>query len=180
VSADEALVELLRLLKERDYRFTVVTPATHARLLARACERPGLRDIFGWNRPFNEADIEVDLLDCLKQADMVERDADSLRSRVRVASLGSDLFLHSAFPTVQRDAVFFGPDTYRFVRFLRQRIPALQPAPSWVIDMGTGSAAGSRRATAIAPAPLPVPISMTQDGEGCKVGIRCRRKRTKR
>src|SRR6185437_9066499 len=51
------------------------------------------------------------------------------------------LFLHSVFPTDEEDAVFFGPDTYRFARFLHARLRRL-PAPRWVVDMGAGSGAG--------------------------------------
>jgi methylase of polypeptide subunit release factors len=53
------------------------------------------------------------------------------------------LFAQSAFPTVETDAVFFGPDTYRFVRLVRS---ALVDIPSktgiTLIDVGTGSGAG--------------------------------------
>ena len=33
--------------------------------------------------------------------------------------------MHSGFPTDERDAVFFGPDTYRFVRLLRTSLTGL-------------------------------------------------------
>jgi methylase of polypeptide subunit release factors len=151
VSAGAALVELLRLLKQRDYRFTTVTPATHARVIARGCTSPGLRDIFGWNRPFGEADLDPDLLRCLADSGMVERDGGKLRSKVRVASLGDDLFLHSAYPTTDADAVFFGPDTYRFVRFVSEQLAALRPEPRSVVDMGTGSGAGAIAAARLLP-----------------------------
>lgn len=146
-----ALVELLRLLKARNYQFTAVTPATHARVLARPCERPGLRDIFGWNRTFVAADLDDALLDCAKRAGMVQEISDELRSTARVASLADDLFLHSGFPTVEPDATFFGPDTYRFARFIREQIPLLQPQPRWVVDMGTGSGAGAVAAARLLP-----------------------------
>ena len=143
MSEDEALLHLLRLLKSRGYQFTTVTPATHARVVARPCGSPDLRDIFGWNRTFAEADLEPALLDCLTHSDMVERDREELHSGVRVASLGSDLFLHSAFPTSASDAVFFGPDTYRFVRFVREQLEQAGHRSTTVVDMGTGSGAGA-------------------------------------
>jgi SAM-dependent methyltransferase len=143
VNADAALLQLLRLLKDRAYRFVAVTPATHARVLARPCEQPDVRDVFGWNRPFSAHDLDPELLQCLCDSDMVEGDGKKLRSRVRVASLGDHLFLHSAFPTTASDAVFFGPDTYRFVRFVRERLPLVKPAPASVIDMGAGGGAGA-------------------------------------
>jgi methylase of polypeptide subunit release factors len=143
VSEDEALVALLRLLKAADYRFTAVTPATHARVLRRWCGRPDLRDIFGWNRLFAESDLDPQLSRCLERGRMLHREGGKLRSMVRVASIDSDLFLHSAYPTVAADAVFFGPDTYRFARFVRERVSRFAAPPKWIVDMGAGSGAGA-------------------------------------
>jgi release factor glutamine methyltransferase len=49
----DALQSLAGWLCEEGYRFITVTPATHARVLARDV-RPArdLRDVFGWSRPF--------------------------------------------------------------------------------------------------------------------------------
>ena len=140
MSADQALLDLLRLLKAADYHFTTVTPATHARVVARPCETPGLRDIFGWNRPFDERDLDASLLRCLRESDMLENRDRKLRSRVRVASLGDNLLLHSSYPTDGSDSVFLGPDTYRFVRAVREHVQAA--SPKWIVDMGAGSGAG--------------------------------------
>ena len=139
----EALAELLRHLKARNYDFVAVTPATHARVVARpAPKRPGLRDIFGWNRSFQEEDIEPDILALLRAADALDERGGEFRSKFRVASLSGDLFLHSAFPTDQPDAVFFGPDTYRFARYVKHQLPRLAGA-RWLVDMGAGSGAGA-------------------------------------
>ena len=142
MNADEQLAELLRHLKVAGYRFTTVTPATHAAVLARpAPANIGLRDIFGWNRWFAAADLHPRLLRLLQSADALEVANGELRSKVRVASLGSQLFLHSAFPTDGDDAVFFGPDTYRFARFVEQRLAEL-PDRGWLLDMGAGCGGG--------------------------------------
>jgi methylase of polypeptide subunit release factors len=143
VSDDAALVELLHFLRSHSYRFTAVTPATHARVLARPAPQPAdLRDIFGWSRPFERQDLEPAQLTLLERAGAVESIEDGrLRSRVRVASLGDDLFVHSAFPTDDVDAVFFGPDTYRFVRFVEQHLP-MSGSPRRIVDMGAGTGAG--------------------------------------
>ena len=151
MSDERALLELVRLLKARDYRFTAVTPGTHARIIARPCERPDLRDIFGWNRSFAEEIIEPGLLQCLSRSDMIEHVGERFRSSVRVASLGDDLFLHSAYPTVEHESVFFGPDTYRFVRFIGEQLPRLQREPRRIVDMGTGSGAGAIAAARLVP-----------------------------
>jgi methylase of polypeptide subunit release factors len=141
MTSESALLDLIVYLKRRDYRFRAVTPATHARVLARRSnDRPTMRDLFGWNRPFRENEIEAELLILMKRAGILRAGSRGLVSALRVASLGQDLFLHSRYPTDERDAVFFGPDTYRFVRFVQHRWPAMA-APS-VIDMGAGSGAG--------------------------------------
>lgn len=138
-----ALVELLHFLRSHSYRFTAVTPATHATVLAHpAPQPPDLRDIFGWSRAFERQDLEPALLALLERAGAVESvEEGRLRSRVRVASLGDDLFVHSAFPTDDVDAVFFGPDTYRFVRFVEQNLP-MSGSPRRIVDMGAGTGAG--------------------------------------
>jgi methylase of polypeptide subunit release factors len=146
---EDALAELLAWLRGRGYRFHAVTPATHARVLARPPERAQtLRDVFGWNRPFREPEVEPQLLAIMRAGRILDEGADGLRSRLRVASLGDDLFLHSAFPTDAAGAVFFGPDSYRFVRFMRQHWP---PAPRRIVDLGAGSGAGGIAAARLAP-----------------------------
>jgi len=143
VTRREALAGLLRHLKVEDYGFVAVTPATHARVLSRPAPRmPGLRDIFGWNRAFRENEVDPAILAFLRAADACEDRCGVLRSKVRVASLGGDLFLHSAYPTVQADAVFLGPDTYRFARFVERHLPRFDGA-RWLVDMGAGSGAGA-------------------------------------
>lgn len=141
MSRHAALVQLLRDLKLRDYQFTVVTPATHARVLAReAAGPPDLRAIFGWNRLFVPADLEPGLLRLLREADALHEAPDGkLKSLVRIAALEGELFLHSAFPTNEADAVFFGPDTYRFASFVRRHLGTVAGR---VVDMGAGSGAG--------------------------------------
>jgi methylase of polypeptide subunit release factors len=142
VSDAEPLLELLRSLKARRYRFTAVTPATHARVLARPFSgRPDLRDIFGWSRPFAPDDLDHDLFALLEAAGVIEASGQVLRSKVRVASLDGELFLHSAYPTVADDTVFFGPDTYRFANFLKSHSDLLGQCDH-VVDMGAGSGAG--------------------------------------
>ncbi len=146
VSGGEPLVELLQALKSAGYRFVTVTPATHARVLARPPgETPGLRDIFGWNRTFDPADLDPGLLALLRSAGALESVDGKLRSRVRVASLSDDLILHGAFPTDSADAVFFGPDSYRFARFIREWLPRLG-TKGWLVDMGSGAGAGAMAA----------------------------------
>jgi len=149
VQSTNALVELGRLLKVQGYRFTPVTPATHVRVNARAQNAlaNGLEGVFGWSRRFRPDLLPPRMLEFLDDADAIEVEGNLLRSRVRFATLDGMLFAHSAFPTIEPDSVFFGPDTYRFATLLR-RIPFALGAR--VVDIGAGSGAGglyiSRRA----------------------------------
>lgn len=142
MNGEEPLHQLLRELKARRYNFTAVTPATHARVLARPFDgQADLRDIFGWSRPFQVDAIDGDIVHLLEQANALDAEGHWLRSKVRVASLDGELFLHSAYPTDAADAVFFGPDTYRFAAFIRQHRDLLRRYDHFV-DMGAGSGAG--------------------------------------
>lgn len=142
---DAVLCRLLDHLRERGYRNTAITPLTHAHVLANRDGRPGagLRDLFGWNLPSDRLALPADLTGQLQDAGLLEAAGEHWRSKVRVSSVDDALFLHSAYPTEQEDAVFFGPDTYRFVRFMRQ---ALAAAPlrrgARILDIGCGSGAG--------------------------------------
>src|SRR5438105_7016775 len=82
------------------------------------------------------------------------------RSNVRFSTLGDQLFVHSGFPTEQADAVFFGPDTYRFARFIRHSLGSMKRPGNLrrlrILDIGAGSGAGGIRAAAFAAQFLPV------------------------
>jgi methylase of polypeptide subunit release factors len=133
-----ALLELGRYLKRTGYRFTAVTPDTHARVMGRARATTTARDVLGWNRPF-EAPALPELFELLCAARACEPLADGrFRATLRCASLDQLLFFHSEFPTTQRDAVFFGPDSYRFVRSVVRRVTSA----SRVVDLGCGSGVG--------------------------------------
>jgi methylase of polypeptide subunit release factors len=134
-------VALLRALKERDYRFITPTPLTHARVIARKGRATDLRDVLGWSLPFERGAIDAEIVTLLEAADALAPAGDLLKSKVRVSSLDDDLFLHSAYPTTQSDAVFFGPDSYRFAAFIRAEIARLGKRQR-LADIGTGSGIG--------------------------------------
>lgn len=147
---DRALLDLLRALAEEDYSFTTITPASHTRVIARKPEGKSLRDVFGWSLPFREAALPPRFLDLLRKAGAVEADGDRLRCTVRVSSLAGSLFLHSAFPTDSQDAVFFGPDTYRYAALLEAELPRLGSIRR-IVDVGAGSGAGGIVSARLAP-----------------------------
>ncbi len=150
-SADRALLQLGQALKENGYRFTTITPASHRRVNARDVKSLSSReDIFGWSRPFRRSDAPEGMLGYLVQAGELEPAGSLLRSGVRFSTLDDQLFVHSAFPTEQTDAVFFGPDTYRFARIVRHSLETLKPRnPLRILDVGAGSGAGGLHATAL-------------------------------
>jgi methylase of polypeptide subunit release factors len=149
---DAALLALLEGLADVGYRFTAVTPETHRRMVTRR-KNPfarDLRDLFGWNLPFDPLLLPPSLRRALGASGEVERGAERWKSRVRVASLEDRLFLHSAFPTDAPDSVFFGPDSYRFVRFLQAELPRLDDVRH-LVDVGAGSGVGAIMAAALVP-----------------------------
>lgn len=143
-TAEEALVDLLDRLATAGYEFVMPTPATHA-LVAGRRDRArfgSLRDVFGWTLPFAAGDLPPAIFDALLAGQAVEPAGDDLfRATLRASTLDGRLHLHSA-PGAGRNAVFLGPDSYRFVRFLRAELER-RPAFGRAVDIGTGAGAGA-------------------------------------
>jgi methylase of polypeptide subunit release factors len=140
---------VLRHVGKAGYRFTTTTPLTHQRMLDYRGGKPGitLRDVFGWNLPFLAGALPPQLLDLMTHAGILVRHGAFVKSTLRIASLDDLLFTHSPFPTSDHAAVFFGPDTYRFIRFVQSHLPgviadASADAPLRLLDIGCGSGAG--------------------------------------
>lgn len=116
-----ALRALLTFLDARGYDFVTPTPSVCRRAAERGLSRTArLRAIFGWSQAFARSDLDPTLFDVLAAAGVVGEETDGFKSRVRVSRLAGQLFLHSAFPATAADAVFLGPDSYRFARFIAQ------------------------------------------------------------
>lgn len=159
--ADAALLALLRLLRRRDYAFVTPTPATHARIVARADRQEArtLADMLGWNLPFAPGTIDAEAEALLDHAGMLAPVGGRRRALVRVSSLGDALLLHSGYPTDDAQAVFFGPDSYRFADLIRAEIGACPRRPDAVlVDIGTGSGVGAIVAAGLCP---DVAVAMT-------------------
>jgi methylase of polypeptide subunit release factors len=151
-----ALTRLLKEVAGTGYAFITPTPVTHQRYLDQRSrdqdQDVSLRDIFGWNTPFASHQLAPSLLALLQQAGAVLA-GNPARSGVRIASLDGDLLLHSSFPTGASSSVYFGPDTYRFARFIRHALTEHVLSPNTVsasaphstvriLDVGCGSGAG--------------------------------------
>jgi methylase of polypeptide subunit release factors len=144
-ASESALVDLgLYLFRER-YCFSTITPATHARVIKNAGHSlaKDLRGVFGWSLPFEPGLVPNAVNNLMRRADILRPlEGGMLRSTVRFSTLNGSIFVHSAFPTIEADAVFFGPDTVRFVA----AIDSWLGNQSWdigrVADIGCGGGAG--------------------------------------
>lgn len=141
----KALLELGARLQQRGYAFTTVTPLTHAYNNERYGQKwaEDLRDVFGWSRSFLRRLIDPEDFDLMLQAGILRPWGEGWRCSIRWSSMGDMLFAHSAYPTTNSDAVFFGPDTYRFVSAVEQWLASHQPAASRAADIGCGTGAGA-------------------------------------
>jgi methylase of polypeptide subunit release factors len=144
-SKEVALIRLLDILKSQDYQFITITPSSHERVNNRPDNQwaKNVRDIFGWNRPFRRDAIPDDLFEILESAELISPFWDGWQCRIRVSSLDGHLFVHSAFPTVENDAIFFGPDTYRFMKAIRNHLKCHTAPVTRVADIGCGCGAGA-------------------------------------
>lgn len=145
IRADEALLQLGRRLRADGYRFTCVTPATQDRVNARADAQQArtLRDVFGWSRPFAASLLSPDELEQLRLAGVLEAQGALWRSTVRWSSLDDLLLVHAAWPTNSRDAVFFGPDSYRFAQLIHDHLRSTPERVQHAVDIGCGSGVGA-------------------------------------
>jgi methylase of polypeptide subunit release factors len=146
-----ALLSLGRLLRDRDYRFVTVTPATHRRVNRRAenAWAHDLRGVLGWSRPYRDgelpAEIDALLLEAGLREDVGQDGEAGYRARIRASSIGHQLYFHSAWPTDADDAVFFGPDTYRYVAALKRALASdlLRRPIRRAVDIGCGAGPGA-------------------------------------
>jgi SAM-dependent methyltransferase len=145
MAPDTALIKLLQTLATRSYRWTTPTPETQRRVRARPDRQVAvdLAGIFGWSLPFAPEIVDPQLLALMQTGGIVVERGNLLASTLRVSSLGDLLFLHSAYPTTESDSVFFGPDTYRFARFIEAGLAGMSTPIGRIIDIGCGSGAGA-------------------------------------
>jgi len=146
---DDALVAIGATLAAAGYRFTCITPESHAIVRARS-DAPArtLRDVFGWSRPFARGTLPADVFALLEEAEALEPQDNLFSSSVRYSTFADGLLVHSAWPTRARDSVFLGPDTYRFARLIDRALHDWSlslragDGPLSVFDVGCGTGAG--------------------------------------
>ena len=150
--AADALLALLAALDRQRYDFVTPTPATHRRVVARPAmaQARDLRGIFGWNLPFAPERLPDGLIDLMERSGTLRREGGLLKSGIRVGRIHGRLFLHSSFPTDEADAVFLGPDSYRFADFVRAELPRAGQ-PKRMVDLGAGGGVGGILAAPFVP-----------------------------
>jgi len=140
--ADAGLLALMELLRARGYAFVTPTPSTHA--LVRDRREAGaadlLRDIFGWTRPFKADLVDAGLWETMQAAQVVISDGSHCRAALRASTVAGRLYLHSA-PTQDNDAVFLGPDSYRYARLIDDVLGDSRIEQA--LDIGTGAGVGA-------------------------------------
>lgn len=142
------LLHFAMALKATGYSFTTVTPATHARVNSRLKNAwaHNATDVFGWSRPFREDAISPQLFEAMRNAEVLVTQGEGWVSRVRASTLRGQLFLHSAYPTTASDAIFFGPDSYRFANAIAQYLSNNLAGDARVrraVDIGCGAGPGA-------------------------------------
>ncbi|KAJ9666963.1 hypothetical protein H2201_002796 [Coniosporium apollinis] len=167
MSAEPAFLALAAHLKRQNYTFICPTPESHGKVVAKRIQDPerqdvkNLEDLFGWSLKADRNTIDrllsLELLKQLLEASIIihAESEDRFKSEYRLSNLylphiqdGTSVpqmyYIHSAFPTTQPDAVFFGPDTYLFLDFLTQASRYLGTNPRRaVVDVCCGSGAGA-------------------------------------
>ncbi|MHB2211632.1 methyltransferase [Methylobacterium sp. CM6257] len=140
---ENAVLALARAVRDTGYSFTTVTPATHAHVNARPrnAEAKSLRDVFGWSRPFRADLLPGPILHLMREAGAVAEDGALLRPTIRFSSLDGELFAHSSYPPSAAEAVFFGPDTMRFVSAVIDHLDHRANPVRRAVDIGCGSGA---------------------------------------
>ena len=151
IASPFALAALGTTLRAQQYRFITVTPATHRRVNRRPENEwaQDLRGVLGWSRPFREGVLPPDIEALLDEAGLLkECRGGGRRAMVRASTIGDRLYFHSAWPTCDDDAVFFGPDTYRYAAAVERALASkLLGRPKSdirrAVDIGCGAGPGA-------------------------------------
>lgn len=149
------LSKLGEALRAAQYQFVTPTNATIRRVNGRSADtraRDAI-DIFGWGRPMDGAQHAeaTPWLARLIETGMARQDGAQWRTPLRAATLGNSLVFHTSGPGAADDAVFFGPDSYRFVRAMRCELAARPVHCGRALDLGTGAGAGALTLSALYP-----------------------------
>lgn len=141
--ADMTLLQIGQFLQALNYRYTTISPASHQRYLAKRDRAESLADIFGWNLPFAPQIMPEPLFELMRKADILKLGQHGWQSTLRWSTVGNLLLAHSGYPTNTEDAVFFGPDSYRFARAIQAFLNTCNHTLKRVADLGCGTGIGA-------------------------------------
>ena len=143
--SEHALMRLALAARKLGYQFITPSPATHAHVNARPSAKwaEDLRGVLGWSRPFKAGLLPSELVELMQEANILEPLDGGWRSSLRLSSLDGLLCWHDAYPTTAADAVFFGPDTYRFIQAVQSHLETRVQPVLRAMDIGCGSGAGA-------------------------------------
>ena len=111
-----------------------------------------LSDVFGWSLPFAPGFLPDAIEAALRAGGMLDTSSASHRADVRASTVRGRLFLHSAYPTSEEDAVFLGPDSYRFADLIAAELTARPLAGgARIVDIGVGGGVGLVTAAGLCP-----------------------------
>ena len=134
--------QFLHWLQSQTYQFTTISPASHSAYLKRShkTQAAHITDIFGWSLPFKSSLLPDFIFKLLLNNQLLTQKQNLWCSQIRVSSLDGHLLVHSAYPTAEENAVFFGPDTYRFIYALQHHLNQYQPDIQRAIELCSGAA----------------------------------------
>uniref|UniRef100_UPI003D2A3169 methyltransferase n=1 Tax=Pseudomonas sp. DC418 TaxID=3418478 RepID=UPI003D2A3169 len=87
--------------------------------------------------------LSPDELAQLRVAQVLSEQGSLWRATVRWSTLDELLLVHSAYPTLASDAVFFGPDSYRFAQVIHDHLQRTATPVQRAVDIGCGSGVGA-------------------------------------
>lgn len=153
--SDAALVDLLEALGRKNYQFVTPLNATYRIVRGRPRKQVAqdVRDVLGWSLPFRPGSIDREIEALLDRAGCLADTDGGVKATVRVSTVWSRRFLHSAYPADDEDAVFLGPDSYRFAEFLRVELAQSGLRDTRIVDVGAGAGVGGVLAASFVEAP---------------------------
>jgi SAM-dependent methyltransferase len=153
---------LLHDLQIKGYNHLCPTPETQQWALTKRQKLAGgsqlfaktLQDIWGWSLPVKRDVAEnllsqslVNSLILIEAFRFSKSDPTVLRPQIRVSGLfpfakAPNYYIHSSWPTSSSDSVFFGPESYRFTRYISS-VASRIPNCLLAIDVCSGAGVGA-------------------------------------
>jgi len=132
-----------RYLQAMRYAFAARSVAEIKEARRRAPRDSSLIDLFGWGRAVPKSKVPGRLHDLMYTSGVMGHgEGGMIYSRVRAATLDDMVLFHTSGPEAQRDAVFLGPDTQRFLDHLQSRLAGTRQLKR-IVEIGCGNGAAA-------------------------------------